>query len=411
MAETFDPYRKWLGIPTQDQPPHHYRLLGIELFESDPDVIDHAADRQMAHVRGFQSGQNSAASQKLLSELSAARVCLLNAEKKSAYDTQLRVRLSAAQPTPARAIPPSAPEQRLTQPIRSSSVPTPTPPAAVLPATVARPAVIVAREPVLATKRRPSNSAVGRGLWLLAGLAAVVISLAAGFLYRNLAPRSPVVAHSSTVQRPKDEDRPSNPPAKQPLRTKQPLPARQPSPTVSQPKRPSEPIQPSTKPAKEVWLSRNATYTLSSTGDGTVPSPTLLTDDQPDLEFAFHSRGGEGGAHIVIDLGVDKRITRLEIINRRSPSLYGRAIGLQLTLAKDPSRNQRSSSFPIGPDFGPVAWTASEGLAEYQVQLPQPVVARYVKLGFPPERVEFLNLAKVRVYGHEASNAPAAVPP
>jgi hypothetical protein len=26
----FDPYRKWLGIPPKDQPPHYYRLLGIE---------------------------------------------------------------------------------------------------------------------------------------------------------------------------------------------------------------------------------------------------------------------------------------------------------------------------------------------------------------------------------------------
>ena len=40
MAEKFDPYYKWLGIPPQDQPPHHYRLLGIELFEPDRDVID-----------------------------------------------------------------------------------------------------------------------------------------------------------------------------------------------------------------------------------------------------------------------------------------------------------------------------------------------------------------------------------
>ena len=36
----FDPYHKWLGIPPKDQPPNHYRLLGVDLFESDPDVID-----------------------------------------------------------------------------------------------------------------------------------------------------------------------------------------------------------------------------------------------------------------------------------------------------------------------------------------------------------------------------------
>mgnify|MGYP001446848472 CR=1 FL=1 len=35
----FDPYHKWLGIPPHDQPADHYRLLGIERFENDVDVI------------------------------------------------------------------------------------------------------------------------------------------------------------------------------------------------------------------------------------------------------------------------------------------------------------------------------------------------------------------------------------
>ena len=43
MAEQFDPYRKWLGIPSQDQPPNHYQLLGIPALENDPDVIENAA--------------------------------------------------------------------------------------------------------------------------------------------------------------------------------------------------------------------------------------------------------------------------------------------------------------------------------------------------------------------------------
>ena len=43
----FDPYHKWLGIPPEDQPPHHYRLLGVPLYEDDAAVIESAADRQM----------------------------------------------------------------------------------------------------------------------------------------------------------------------------------------------------------------------------------------------------------------------------------------------------------------------------------------------------------------------------
>jgi formylglycine-generating enzyme required for sulfatase activity len=93
-SEKFDPYHKWLGIRPAEQPPNHYRLLGIGLFESDPDVITNAADRQMAHVRSFQSGQYVEETQTLLNELAAARVCLLDRQEKAAYDALLMETLS-----------------------------------------------------------------------------------------------------------------------------------------------------------------------------------------------------------------------------------------------------------------------------------------------------------------------------
>jgi len=96
MSSDFNAYHKWLGIPPHEQPPHHYRLLGIGLFEKNADVIASAADRQMAHVKSFQSGANAAISQKLLNEIAAARVCLLNAEQKTVYDANLRAKLQAA---------------------------------------------------------------------------------------------------------------------------------------------------------------------------------------------------------------------------------------------------------------------------------------------------------------------------
>ena len=43
MAKVFDAYHEWLGIAPKDQPPNHYRLLGIDLGESSPDVISNAA--------------------------------------------------------------------------------------------------------------------------------------------------------------------------------------------------------------------------------------------------------------------------------------------------------------------------------------------------------------------------------
>ena len=68
----FDPYYKWLGIPPNEQPPHHYRLLGLQLFERDVEVIEAAANRQMAYVQQRASGGRAAVSQRLLNELSAA---------------------------------------------------------------------------------------------------------------------------------------------------------------------------------------------------------------------------------------------------------------------------------------------------------------------------------------------------
>ena len=64
----FDPYHKWLGTPRSEQPPNHYRLLGIELFESDADVIESAAMRQLTFVRQCSVGPHSVESQKLLND-------------------------------------------------------------------------------------------------------------------------------------------------------------------------------------------------------------------------------------------------------------------------------------------------------------------------------------------------------
>ena len=52
----FDPYYQWLGIPPHDQPPTHYRLLGLVPFESNDNVIDSAANRQMAHLKTMTTG-------------------------------------------------------------------------------------------------------------------------------------------------------------------------------------------------------------------------------------------------------------------------------------------------------------------------------------------------------------------
>ena len=100
--KTQDYYHHWLGIAPEEQPPSHYRLLGLRAFESDPNVISNAADRQMQHIKRFQNGPHRLATQRLMNELAAARLCLLKSDAKQEYDRQLRDLLPpvAAQPLP-----------------------------------------------------------------------------------------------------------------------------------------------------------------------------------------------------------------------------------------------------------------------------------------------------------------------
>lgn len=104
-AAGFDPYYKWLAINPKEQPPNYYRLLGVGLFESDPDVIANAADARMAHVKTFQTGAHSALSQRILNEIALAKVCLLNPQQRSEYDKQLRRQLSAVKSVASTAAP------------------------------------------------------------------------------------------------------------------------------------------------------------------------------------------------------------------------------------------------------------------------------------------------------------------
>ena len=109
MTEQFDPYYKWLGIPPKDQPPNHYRLLGIEAFESDRDVIEAAANRLMSYLHEIAAGDEVDYSQQILNEVSAARVCLLDRRQKSVYDVGLKKKQkSAAANTPRPAAAPAA---------------------------------------------------------------------------------------------------------------------------------------------------------------------------------------------------------------------------------------------------------------------------------------------------------------
>ena len=100
----FDPYHVWLQIPPREQPPTYYRLLGLANFESDPEVIDNAAEQRLLHLRNAQNGAKGKIAQQLMNEVAQARVTLLQAEKRAEYDAHLHKTLSSAAPTKPKVV-------------------------------------------------------------------------------------------------------------------------------------------------------------------------------------------------------------------------------------------------------------------------------------------------------------------
>ncbi len=100
MSPPFDPYLIWLGIRDPQRPPNHYRLLGLELFEPDPEVIRHAAQMRSHYVRRFLAGEHAREARQLLEELATAGKCLLEPKLRASYDSRLR--RETGQRSPAR---------------------------------------------------------------------------------------------------------------------------------------------------------------------------------------------------------------------------------------------------------------------------------------------------------------------
>ena len=88
---SLDPYRDWLGLSSVRRPPTYYELLGVGPYEDDPDTLHQAALAQIAKLRKYQTGQHSDLTQSLMNEISQARLCLLDRDKKADYDLQLRL--------------------------------------------------------------------------------------------------------------------------------------------------------------------------------------------------------------------------------------------------------------------------------------------------------------------------------
>ncbi|HEY1598556.1 MAG TPA: hypothetical protein VGG64_03085 [Pirellulales bacterium] len=117
MANTFDPYAEWLGIPIGKRPLTSYSLLGVTLYEPRADVIQRAAAQRIAQLQSVVNSPHAEIAKKIIAQVEAARACLLNSESKQRYDAQLR-KIAPAPHVTTQPLPPpvsSAPPQSNTE--------------------------------------------------------------------------------------------------------------------------------------------------------------------------------------------------------------------------------------------------------------------------------------------------------
>ena len=95
--DSFDPYQQWLGIPTQLRPLNHYILLGVKIYENNPERIALGYEARMELLKQFQSGPRGDVSQKLISQVAKAKRDLLDPDRRAKYDSALKKQLEVKQ--------------------------------------------------------------------------------------------------------------------------------------------------------------------------------------------------------------------------------------------------------------------------------------------------------------------------
>lgn len=90
MSQWFDPYAQWLGIPPEEQPPDHYRLLGLPRFEPSRQAIADAIQARVALLAEHRTGPLAEQAAKLAGQIAAAGACLLDPQRRAAYDRRLQ---------------------------------------------------------------------------------------------------------------------------------------------------------------------------------------------------------------------------------------------------------------------------------------------------------------------------------
>lgn len=143
-------------------------------------------------------------------------------------------------------------------------------------------------------------------------------------------------------------------------------------------------------PDDDEWISRDATYKVSSQHPEYQPLAALLTGGSGihvEGDFAFHTQPGAPSS-IVIDLGKEKSVNRIWIENRRR---YSRANAKGMTVSLSTQPNEKTK--PV--------WIAQNTDAEWMIDLAQTTKARYITIRQADKNVDGFHLAQVRVYGKE----------
>lgn len=220
MSEHFDPYERWFQIPPDDQPPDHYRLLGIERFESSYETIDEAAEARVAFLHDVSTGEHVAVAQRLMNEVAAARLRLTDRDRKAAYDSEL-ARGVVPDPLPydpsidGSALPPEAP------PAAAPSEPTLSVPAG-------NQVVVVADQKAnVASRNRPQPRQDTKipPMWIAGGVgAAIILLVLLVILLTGESPSPPLQPRSRLAGDTADRQRSFAAMGQQPYTGKSPLP-------------------------------------------------------------------------------------------------------------------------------------------------------------------------------------------
>ena len=149
----------------------------------------------------------------------------------------------------------------------------------------------------------------------------------------------------------------------------------------------SEAVAPKPTEVEGKWISKHATYKISSNNATYNPKPDLLTGDENlhKGRFAFHTAEGLPGQNCVIDLGKPMTMTRIWIENRH---INDRTAGLTVWLSNKEGQK------------GEKIWSAKEAGGEWTIKIPN-AKARYITIGLPDTVRVPLHLAHVKVFGPE----------